>query len=814
MMTLALESPEQLFKDFLVSHGHPIDGPVNLDSSKFHYLKCPHGSKTDARYKFYSDGIPSAYFKCWYCDVEADFCSKKKSDVSTQEWQAHKERLAECKRLDEHEAKQRHLDVAALAQDVFSKASEEQANTNDYLSLKCVKNYGLREVIHEDDNTRLAKCYPGTLLAPCYDIDDNLVNLERIYFDNQKGKHQKRPLSGGLRSGAFYILGEVTDQLGVISIAEGYCSAAIAHEATGYPTAISFNCGNIGNVAKQLRLKYPQASLLIVSDDDKWHDDPKLRHSGQKAAKKACANVTNITYILPDFSVLGLSDEKLKGLSPTDVNDLFVQLIEKGLNRTAALDIVNQQLTFRPTLHAEILDQLIKKITRVDFRELVDIPEGEKLKNQHFLIITIEQILELAKANNWGICKNHDFIYLFNGEYWHLLDADELKIFLGRGAEKMGVDKFSARYFNFKENLYKQFMAEAHLPQPEQAENVVHINLKNGTFEISPDGTRLKAFSRMDFMTYQLPFEYNPESKAALFDDYLNKVLPEKGLQDILSEYLGYVFIRPSRLKLEKVLLLFGSGANGKSVFYEIVRALLGEQNTSEFSLQSLTDEAGYYRASIANKLVNYASEINGKIGSSFFKQIASGEPIEARFPHGRPFVIKQYAKLIFNCNELPKDVEQTEAYFRRFLIIPFEVTIPEAEQDKQLAQKIISNELSGVFNWVLLGLNRLLEQKQFTQCETVKLARQRYERDSDSVQLFLEDKGYKKSADDWIALNSIYPEYRTYCLDDGYKPVNKSNFRKRLENTKVTFDRKNVGVVVFLIKNIPVYKGHQEESI
>ncbi len=65
--------------------------------------------------------------------------------------------------------------------------------------------------------------------------------------------------------------------------------------------------------------------------------------------------------------------------------------------------------------------------------------------------------------------------------------------------------------------------------------------------------------------------------------------MPEQELQNILAEYLGYVFIRTSTLKLEKTLLLYGSGANGKSVFYEIVRSLLGEQNTSEYSLQSLT---------------------------------------------------------------------------------------------------------------------------------------------------------------------------------------------------------------------------------
>ena len=154
-------------------------------------------------------------------------------------------------------------------------------------------------------------------------------------------------------------------------------------------------------------------------------------------------------------------------------------------------------------------------------------------------------------------------------------------------------------------------------------------------------------------------------------------------------------------------MLLYGTGANGKSVFFEVVNALLGSNNVSSYSLQSLTNENGYYRAMIANKLVNYASEINGKLETAIFKQLVSGEPVEARLPYGEPMTITNYAKLIFNCNELPKDVEQSNAYFRRFLIIPFDTTIPEQQQDKELSKKIISSELSGVFNWVLQGLNR-----------------------------------------------------------------------------------------------------------
>ncbi len=107
---------------------------------------------------------------------------------------------------------------------------------------------------------------------------------------------------------------------------------------------------------------------------------------------------------------------------------------------------------------------------------------------------------------------------------------------------------------------------------------------------------------------------------------------------------------------------------------------------------------------------------------------------------------MREYGKLMFNCNELPKEVEQTNAFFRRFLIIPFNQTIPESEQDPELAKKIIASELSGVFNWLLDGLRRLLSQKKFTQSEIVRNQIEAYRRESDSVAMFMEEEGYTPS--------------------------------------------------------------------
>jgi putative DNA primase/helicase len=430
--------------------------------------------------------------------------------------------------------------------------------------------------------------------------------------------------------------------------------------------------------------------------------------------------------------------------------------------------------------------------------------QSYKITKNHYLILCIEQLLKIAKIKNWGLCKKNGFIYLYNGNYWTEIDKERFQSFLGNVALQMGVDKFKGKIHTFKDEVFKQFLADAYLPTPKTNKKNVLINLQNGTFEITPTKRNLREFKRADFLTHQLPFEYEPDATAPLFQKYLDEVLPDKDKQKVFAEFCGYIFIKPSVLKLEKMLILYGTGANGKSVFFEILNALLGIENISNYSLQSLTNDTGYQRAKIGNKLVNYASEINGKLETDVFKQMASGEPIEARLPYGEPFILNEYAKLIFNCNELPKDVEHTNAFFRRFLIIGFDVTIPEHKQDKELPQKIINNELSGVFNWILKGLDRLLKQKNFSKCEAIENSRTNYEKQSDSVKMFVEEMEYKTSIN-YTTISELYSNYKRFCIEDGFCNVHKSNFMKRLRHFKVLVKRISIGNVAYITtdKNI-----------
>ncbi|HWJ25768.1 MAG TPA: phage/plasmid primase, P4 family, partial [Flavisolibacter sp.] len=384
--------------------------------------------------------------------------------------------------------------------------------------------------------------------------------------------------------------------------------------------------------------------------------------------------------------------------------------------------------------HNDVLEKLIQDLEPVNFHEKAGLSEDESVMRKHYVIECIDQILDAAQNKNWSLCMSDGFVYVYNGSFWKQLTKQELKHFLGKAAQKLGVKKYEAKHYSFHNELLSQFYTSAFLPKPEKKVDEVLINFSNGTFVITPEKQELRGFDKDDFLTYQLDFPYDDSAKAPLFNQFIERVLPNKSLQDVLAEYMSYVFIKQGTLKLEKSLILYGSGANGKSVLFDIVMALLGQENVSNFSLQSLTNENGYYRAMLKDKLLNYASEISPKMDSTIFKQLVSGEPVEVRQIYGEPYIMTDYAKLMFNTNTLPANVEQTEAFFRRFIILPFEVTIPEEERDPELAKKIIDKELSGIFNWVLQGLERLLNNKGFTSSEAINNTVAQYRKESDTV--------------------------------------------------------------------------------
>ena len=491
--------------------------------------------------------------------------------------------------------------------------------------------------------------------------------------------------------------------------------------------------------------------------------------------------------------------------------------------------IEDMKSTGRETVSkGEALEMLLDQVEPVDFvalkypevkrlrKQLEDVEPGSdqadkiqrqisdfKLKRDDYVFDTIKSTLELADQNGLGLCLNSNSVYLYNGGYWDMLDRAQFNKFLCDIAEGMGLPERTARFHTFQKELIYQFETSASLPTPEVDSDTVLINLRNGTFEIDANGqTKLRPPKKDDFLTYQLQFDYDPKATAPKFEKYLNEVLPDVERQRILAEYIGYLFVRNGthNLKLEKLLILYGNGQNGKSVFLDVIGSLIGLANLTNISLENLTEPKGFYRAALNNKLVNYSTEINGKFDVSLFKKLVSGEPVESCRKFEQPFTMTRYAKLIFNSNELPQSVEHSDAYFRRFLIVPFDVKITEEQKDVDLARKIIDDELPGIFNWVLEGLNRLIKQREFSPCEASDNILKQYRLETNSVQMFLEDNNYKPSKNgSYIKLSVLFADYQTYCVGEGRRPFNKTNFREQLKRLGIVDGKNREGNVYYL---------------
>lgn len=481
---------------------------------------------------------------------------------------------------------------------------------------------------------------------------------------------------------------------------------------------------------------------------------------------------------------------------------------ERKIKSVATSNTPFYKKAITPTLkHSKVPEYVYSRIKKVDFRNEAGLTEeNQKLTLRHFLFICTEKIIDIMDQNGLGICYRDGQVYLFNGEYWRVFPLAAFQSFMGESAIKMGVNKFIGGIYSFKEQLAKQFMSVAYMIYDNDSDfddyNKAMINLKNGTFEMGSKGLKLRKPNKDDFLTYQLNFEYDENAECPLFNKFLDRVLPDKTLQMILAEYIGYLFIKTEDLKLEKVLLLYGTGANGKSVFFEIVYALLGgKSNVSNFSLENLTRPNGYARAMLGGKLLNYSTEINGKLNESVFKQLVSGEPVDARLPYGDPFTLTNYGKMIFNCNALPRTTDYSDAFYRRFLIIPFNEKIPRHEQDKQLARKIINRELPGVFNWVLKGFKRLIIQKEFTDSYKVDAIINDYRGDGDTVALFIDEEKYLISYKNCITIGDLYEQYGAFCENKNCTSVSKRDFTNRLRNRGINLVRKNYGLVAFLSK-------------
>ena len=412
--------------------------------------------------------------------------------------------------------------------------------------------------------------------------------------------------------------------------------------------------------------------------------------------------------------------------------------------------------------------------------------------------IVIKEILRSADGLLW--CreyverqKSDQQMLVFTGTCWEFVEPQQWKDFVGKCAELCGVPEPQRMNHAFMKPLYEgvAFNCAAYRRQ-QVPDDEVWLNMHNGTLVLGKDGSvTLREHRKEDLFTYTLSYVYVAEAECELWHKFLDRVLPEKEAQQVLAEFICYCLMKSHAL--EKMLWLYGEGLNGKSVTLEVIEALLGSVNVSFLSLSDLTND-DVKRAGIEHKMLNISHESGKDVNANVLKQLTSGERVLIKHLYVDPRETNDYGKFIAAFNNLPR-AEITFGYFRRLIILPYLITIPSEEIDRELTTKL-RRELSGILNWVLSYLPGLMNRNAFTYSASCEKALEQYRLQSDNVRLFLSEQC--EASENTTPGVDLFEAYKKYCYESSLKNLGRKRFYERLET---------LGFEVVMYGNLKYYR-------
>lgn len=313
------------------------------------------------------------------------------------------------------------------------------------------------------------------------------------------------------------------------------------------------------------------------------------------------------------------------------------------------------------------------------------------------------------------------------------------------------------------------------------------VNVRNGLLDIRD--MSFKEHTPSYLSTVQLNVEYNPQVDCPQFKKFLNEVLDCK-LIPLVQEIVGYLLT--TNTASQKAFVFWGPARTGKSTLLWVVEyLLLGKKNVSNIPWQEIGDK--FKTAELLGKLANVFSDLPSKSidDTGIFKVVTGEDYLMAEKKNKNPFKFKPFARLVFSCNELPRNyVDRTEGFYRRLIIVPFNRQIEKSKIDKALKYKF-QREKEGILNWALEGLKRLYENNfEFSENELTDGVKKEYKRENNNVISFVEECC---ELDGLFSCSRIelYEAYKEFCVEAGLKALSQIKFNKELEgNFNITRSR------------------------
>jgi P4 family phage/plasmid primase-like protien len=253
---------------------------------------------------------------------------------------------------------------------------------------------------------------------------------------------------------------------------------------------------------------------------------------------------------------------------------------------------------------------------------------------------------------------------------------------------------------------------------------------------------------------------------------------------DAVQILLGYTLI--GQVLDELLIICYGFGANGKSVFNNVVAKVLGDyaQMAPSSMLSVRRNDDNSPRNDLAGiKGSRYLSinelQAGDRLDERVVKSIAGREPISARFLFGEFFTFMPTFKAWVRTNHKPIIVGDDTGIWRRIVLIPFTRTFTKEEQDPHLEEKLLQ-ERDGILGWILEGAKKY-QENGIVMSPRMQAEVNSYRKDSDVLGEFLEDKT-QRTALSKVEQKSLYFVYKHWCENNGIRAQSKKSFSQRLK--------------------------------
>lgn len=346
----------------------------------------------------------------------------------------------------------------------------------------------------------------------------------------------------------------------------------------------------------------------------------------------------------------------------------------------------------------------------------------------------------------------------------------------------------------------------------EQLFNVSPVmNFINGTLELldTEPYYNFREHRQTDYCTYCLDYPYTPDAYSKEWEKFLTTVTDsdEKKIC-LLQELSGYVLFSDN--SLQKCAVLIGSGANGKSVFLNVLTSIFGSTNVSNVEMSSLSQD--FQVIQLMNSMLNISAETRTNVSGaeSKFKQITAGDEISACYK-GKDYInFRPRAKMFLACNEYVKSTDTTDGWTRRFCFVDFPLKFVEnpTEENERLIDRTLEarlttpEQLSAVFNWALQGYVMLKRCGYFTEPDDQLQITEEFKELSNPIIEFVKELYIEGR----ISNNRLYAQYKLWCDESGHNPLARNTFTNRIAKVMREY---RTDIVPYKTKN---ERGYEEK--